>query len=67
MAYVAVDKNGDAYIYSEKPKRNRERPYWECICKRGYDDVETAIELPKDAILKLIGRELTWDDEAVEI
>lgn len=31
----------------------------------GFEDI--ALELPKGSIQKLIGRELTWDDEPVEL
>lgn len=69
MAYLSVNKGGLENIHFEKPYR------WggEWI-----DDVEIEIEsehgtydsgifLPKGSIKKLIGRELTWDDEPVEI
>lgn len=69
MAYLAVDKRGYEIIFLEKPERNGD--LW-------FDDVEIEIEheygsyssdiyLPKGSIKKLIGRELAWDDEPVEI
>ena len=57
MAYIAVDKNKDEYIYHTKPSKTED--YWTT-----YSD---CIQLPKGSILKLLGRELTWDDEPVEI
>lgn len=33
----------------------------------GADDSSMAIRLPKGSIRKLIGRELTWEDEPVEL
>lgn len=65
MAWLAVDKNGDEYIYRYRPSRRGS--FWDdCIY---YDDESflTDIELPKGSIKKLIGRELTWEDEPVEI
>lgn len=57
MAWVAVDKNGIEVIYSSKP--DRETEYW--------SNGDRYIELPENTIKKLIGRELTWDDEPVEM
>ena len=61
MAWVAVDKDGAEFIFEEKPIR-----------KLDYFDVryqfdEPVVQLPKDSIKKLIGRELTWEDEPVEL
>lgn len=42
--------------------------FWACIYDNpdeGFEDI--AIELPNGSIKKLIGRELTWDDEPVEL
>lgn len=60
MAFVAVDKNGCECVFSIKPERS---PYctW---CIRMYGSY---IELSKGSIKKLIGRELTWNDEPVEL
>ncbi len=59
MAFVAKDKNGIECIFKRKPVRNgviegvwSEFPY---------------IILPSGSIAKLIGRELTWEDEPVMI
>ena len=67
MAWVAVDKNGEEVIYSIEPirgtneiKRNTE--IW-VLHRIG----EHYIYLPKGSIKKLIGKNLTWDDEPVEI
>lgn len=63
MAYLAVDKNGDEAIFSQKPSRlgNAWDPesddWWVSDC----------ISLPKGSIYKLIGRTITWEDEPVEI
>lgn len=57
MVWVAVDKNGDECIF-------------ECRLHRGEDEwYETCdfIELPKGSIKKLIGRDLTWSDDIIEL
>ena len=61
MAWIAVDKNGDEYVYSYEPHRE---------CRKGLElwmSDGDYVELPKGSIKKLIGRELTWNDETVEL
>lgn len=58
MAYVAVDEDGYEYIFSDRPVRD------EGIWRTYYSD---SIRLPYGSIGKLIGRELTWEDEPVEL
>lgn len=58
MAFVAVDKNRDEYIYTNKPIRDSD--YW-------FINSEDYISIPKGSIEKLIGRKLTWEDEPVEL
>ena len=60
MAWLAVDKKGEEAIYEELPYREEE--YWD---PSYYNP--TFIVLPKGSIAKLIGRELTWEDEPVEL
>lgn len=60
MAYAAVDKDGSEYIYEEEPKRVK--LMW---AKIEYDN--ECVELPKGSIERLIGYELTWEDEPVEL
>lgn len=57
MAWVAVDYDGTEWIYSAQPFRSeiRFRTNSECV------------ELPHGSIKKLIGRELSWNDEPVEL
>lgn len=67
MSWVAVDNTygdnnecgGGEYIYMIKPEK------WNCLNWRscGYK----RIPLPKGSIKKLIGRELNWYSEPVEI
>lgn len=57
MAWLAVDKDEKEFIHE-----------FEQI--RGFDfwfNFDCNIELPKGSIKKLIGKELTWDDEPFEI
>lgn len=66
MAWLATDKNGEEYIYEEKPSRG-----YGCIWKATFYDEKDRnsdfIELPQGSIRKLIGKELTWNDEPVEL
>lgn len=64
MAWVAVDLDGTENIYYLKPEREKEywvaeenQPLW-------FRDM---VALPHGSIKKLIGRELTWSDEPVEL
>ena len=60
MAWLAVDKNGYENISNNKPFRTG------AIGLNSWDNDEQLVELPKGSIKRLIGRELTWDDEPVE-
>ena len=65
MAYLAVDKDGAEWVYSTKPQRE---PRWDDGDQT--DSVwisDELVELPHGSIAKLIGRELTWSDEPVEL
>ena len=62
MAYLAVDADGTEVVFSERPKRFRS--VWVSQEKALIDKY---IELPRGSIAKLIGRELTWEDEPVMI
>ena len=69
MAWVAVDKSGVEGIYDNKPERNDNM--WDDIAYSVYGginyDVNIGIILPKGTIKKLIGRDLTWEDNPVEL
>jgi hypothetical protein len=56
MAWLAVDKIGEELISRTEPFRVGD--YW-----IGY----SIFHLPKGSIKKLIGRELSWSDEPVEL
>ena len=66
MAFVACDKDGTEWIFDKKkPTRNSYPEYWLAGRFNGASDYY--IELPKGSIAKLIGRELTWEDEPYEL
>ena len=57
MAWVAVDYDGAEWIYRMQPLRRETRFKTNSEC----------VELPKDSIVKLIGKELSWEDEPIEL
>lgn len=61
MAWVCVGFSGKEIVCQSKPTRWNDR-YWmmNSICS-------DSVELPKGSIKKLIGRELSWNDEPVEL
>jgi len=62
MAWVATDKDGTEKIFPFQPYRVTD--YWTCSM---YMFLSGPIQLPKGSIKKLIGRNLTWKDEFVEL
>lgn len=70
MAWLAVNKDGTEWIMPEKPVRGW-CGHWEYLeevyieSERGSVSIE--IELPKGSVHKLLGKELTWDDDPVEL
>lgn len=61
MAWLAVDKDGDEFIFAECPTR-----YGEIWVNR-FNFQDDIIDLPSGSIEKLIGKVLTWSDEPVEL
>ena len=59
MAWVAVNKNGGEVIFDFEPYRRHDF-FWA-------KDFGNDIYLPKGTIKKLIDRDLTWQDEPVEL
>ena len=57
MAWVAVDYDGAEWIYRVQPFRGETRFKTNSEC----------VELLKDSIVKLIGKELSWEDGPVEL
>ncbi len=64
MAFVAVDKDKSEWVYATIP--TRKSTYWRCEGELD-SELDSMIELSKGSIRKLIGRELTWEDEPVEL
>lgn len=62
MAWVAVNKDSTEYIFQNKPERGEAN--WQDLV---YDTFYTDILLPYGSIKRLIGRDLTWEDEPIEI
>lgn len=60
MAWLAVDKDGSEYVYQDKPIRKDK------LFDRQEDESEL-VQLPEGSIKKLIGKELTFDDEPIEL
>ena len=67
MAWVAVHKNEKEGIFSYKPTRGGELDFWYDEQYDGGIFYDTEISLPKGTIKKLIGKDLTWEDNPVEI
>lgn len=75
MAWLAVEKNGLEVIFEEKPERNCQDMYWYRLVEMpvydesgpGEDYFDYGIALPKGSIKKLIDKDLTWEDEPVEL
>ena len=63
MAYLCVDRESE-YIADNIPTRN----FFEWL---GWENTDgetcTLISIPKGTIKKLIGREMTWEDEPIDI
>lgn len=65
MAWVATNANGLEFLFIEKPYRSGygEYGYWNPI----YSSIGGCILIPHGSIKKLIGRELSFSDEPVEL
>jgi hypothetical protein len=57
MAFVACDENGSEWIYEHEPKK----------LTSVWNNGGQHVELPSGTIKKLIGRDLSWDDDPVEL
>ena len=66
MAYLAVDKDGTEVIFRLKPIRYRDSMwFYDNINDCGFDGLEGCVNLPKGTIKKIIGKNITWDNEPV--
>lgn len=63
MAWLSVDLEGNEFISSIKP----EKIYVNIAINISKFPFRELIYIPKGSIKKLIGRELSWDDEPVEL
>lgn len=61
MAWLAVDETGKEIVFSQKPFRM----FSSIWVSEDYDD--NGVQLPQGSIKKLIGRDLTWEDDPVEL
>lgn len=60
MTWLTKDLYGNEHIFRKKPKRGLH--YWFVpLCS------DCSIELPKGCIKKLIGKDITWEDEPVKL
>ena len=67
MAWVAVDKDGNEFVYDCKPLRSLHGDWWSL---EGIDDNNIGsniVKLPTGSIAYLLDYWLTWDDEPVEL
>ena len=62
MAYLCVDRDGE-YIADNEPRRSWFE--WEGWGRNTDGETCTLIEIPKGTIKKLIGKEMTWEDEPI--
>lgn len=66
MAWVAVDKDGNEAIFAFKPVMNGK--YWhDWQITIEMETFDSLIPLPKGSIKKLIGKDLTWEDNPIEL
>ena len=64
MAWIARDKDNTLFIYTDKPERRED---FELFTISSLELYSYHIELPSNADEKLIGRNINWKDEPVEI
>ena len=62
--YLAVDADDTEWIYNKKPFRGSDCN-GECWTPKE-ENISSMVELPKGTIKKLIGKDLTWNDEPYE-
>ena len=63
--WLAVDKDNSVWLYDKKPARlktlDTNSETWTVMPEDVY------IQTSKEVMLKLLGKELTWNDEPIEI
>lgn len=65
MLFLAVNKNGTEIVSNLILKRFN--GMWVFYLYEDDDDCTQTVELPKGSIKKLIGKEITWNDEPIII
>lgn len=65
MAWLAVHENGEEGMFRCKP--TRDDGCWLDLIKGDKVYYDTEIFLPKGTIKKILGRNLTWENEPVEL
>lgn len=63
MAWVAVDKDGTEFMCCSRPFRRYLLGEW----WPDADSDRIVIPLPRGTVEKLIGKQLTWEDDPVEL
>ena len=63
--WLAVDKNADIWLYDKKPSRLQSLDNISNTFAVMPEDA--CIQTSKEVMLKLLGKELTWNDEHIEI
>lgn len=70
MAWLAVNKDGTELVTLGKPVRGW-GSQWdfseEISIESEQGNIPMEIELPKGSVYKLTGKELTWDDDPIEL
>lgn len=64
MAYLCVDREGE-YIADNIPTRDFFE--WSGWSKNTDGETCTLVSVPKGTIKKLIGREMTWEDDPIDL
>lgn len=64
MAWLCVDLSGSEKVFTNRPYRDID--FWNGSYWTG-NFSNKPIRLPQDSIKKLIGRELSWKDNPVEL
>ena len=62
MAWIAVDPNDDEYIFRDEPVRFE---YYFDSQKENV--IQDYIVVPRGTSLKLTGKQMTWNDEPIEL
>lgn len=68
MAYLVVDKDGTESIHEKEPMRVADS-FWDTSndYKDNLERLPCDIFLPKGTIKKIIGKNLTWEDEPFKL